>query len=135
MSQEFVSAKYTYEHLTVDYAAADGSHLLRTGGTIAWRFNNPGNLRPAKAGVAIYGAIGVGKTKSNGEFLIFASYEKGRAQKKALLRRKYNERTIYTMLAGVEDKNGNVTQGYAPASDNNDPQVYADAISKQTGFP
>jgi uncharacterized protein (TIGR02594 family) len=135
MSQEFVSAKYTYEHLTVDYAAADGSHLLRTGGTIAWRFNNPGNLRPAKAGVAIYGAIGVGKTKSNGEFLIFASYEKGRAQKKALLRRKYNERTIYTMLAGVEDKDGNVTQGYAPASDNNDPQVYADAISKQTGFP
>jgi uncharacterized protein (TIGR02594 family) len=135
MSQEFVSADYTYEHKTVDYAAADGSHLLRTGGTIAWRFNNPGNLRPAKPGVAIYGAIGVGKTKNNGEFLIFSSYEKGRAEKKALLRRKYNERTIYTMLAGVPDKNGNVVQGYAPESDNNDPQAYADSISTATGFP
>jgi LysM repeat protein len=135
MVKEFVSAKYTASLLTVDYAASDGSHLLRSGGTIAWRFNNPGNLRPAKTGVPIYGAIGVGATKSNGEFLIFASYTEGRAQKKALLRRKYNERTIYTMLAGIPDKKGKLHSGYAPASDKNDPEAYAEAISKPLGLP
>ena len=135
MVKKFVSAKYTASLLTVDYAAVDGSHLLRTGGTIAWRFNNPGNLRTARTGVPIYGAIGVGKTKSNGEFLIFASYADGRAQKKALLRRKYNERTIYTMLAGIPDKNGKLHSGYAPASDKNHPQDYAETISKPLGLP
>lgn len=135
MAKEFVSAKYTAKILTVDYAASDGSHLLRSGGTIAWRFNNPGNLRTAKTGIPIYGAIGVGKTKSNGEFLIFASYEEGRAQKKALLRRKYNERTIYTMLAGIPDKNGKLHSGYAPATDKNDPEAYAAAISAPLGLP
>jgi uncharacterized protein (TIGR02594 family) len=135
MVKEFVSAKYTASLLTVDYAASDGSHLLRTGGTIAWRFNNPGNLRPAKAGVPIYGAIGVGKTRTNGEFLIFSSYAEGRTQKKALLRRKYNERTIYTMLAGIPDKNGKLHGGYAPANDHNDPQSYAEDISTPLGLP
>jgi uncharacterized protein (TIGR02594 family) len=135
MSTTFVSAKYDPESLTVNYVQADGTHVLRTGGTIAWRFNNPGNIRPPRAGAVIMGAIGIGTSKSNGSFLIFASYEAGRAQKKSLLRRKYNERTIYTMLAGVPDKSGDLVQGYAPASDNNDPEAYAQAISKHTGFP
>jgi LysM repeat protein len=135
MVREFVSAKYNADLLTVDFAANDGSHLLRSGGTIAWRFNNPGNLRTAKKGVPILGAIGVGKTKSNGEFLIFASYEEGRAQKKALLRRKFNERTVYTMLAGIPDKNGVLHDGYAPANDKNDPQAYAEVITKPLGVP
>ncbi|EEF22476.1 conserved hypothetical protein, partial [Ricinus communis] len=81
------------------------------------------------------GAIGIGTTKGNGSFLIFASYEDGRAAKKSLLRRKYNERTIYTMLAGIPDKNGKIVMGYAPASDKNDPVAYANAISKHTGLP
>ena len=66
MSKTFVSAKYDASILTVDYLQSDGTHLLRTGGTIAWRFNNPGNIRPAKSGRLIMGAIGIGKTKSNG---------------------------------------------------------------------
>lgn len=131
---EYLSAKYDADTLTVDYAAGDGSHLLRTGGSAAWRFNNPGNLRPGRKGAALYGAIGVAKTKSNNSFLIFSSYEEGRKQKKLLLRRKYNGRTIYTMLAGVEDGHGNMIEGYAPASDNNNPTVYAQAISKHTGL-
>lgn len=135
MSKTFVSAKYDASILTVDYLQSDGTHLLRTGGTIAWRFNNPGNIRPAKSGRLIMGAIGIGKTKSNGSFLIFASYEAGREQKRSLLRRKYNDRTIYTMLAGVPDKNGNLIMGYAPASDKNDPQAYAAAISKHANLP
>lgn len=131
---EYLSAKYDADTLTCDYAAGDGSHLLRTGGTAAWRFNNPGNLRPGRKGKALYGAIGVAKTKTNNSFLIFSSYAEGRKQKKALLRRKYNQRTIYTMLAGVDDGQGNMIEGYAPASDKNNPATYAAAISKHTGM-
>lgn len=132
---EYLSAKYDVETVTCDYAAGDGSHLLRTGGTAAWRFNNPGNLRPSRKGTLLYGAIGIGKTKSNGSFLIFSSYEEGRKQKKALLRRKYNDRTIYTMLAGIDDGHGNMIEGYAPASDSNNPATYAEALSEHTGLP
>lgn len=135
MTTRFISAKYDVSTLTVDYAGSDGTHLLRTGGAIAWRFNNPGNIRPAKDGQLIMGAIGIGTTKGNGSFLIFASYDDGRAAKKSLLRRKYNERTIYTMLAGIPDKNGKMVMGYAPASDKNDPVAYANSISKHTGLP
>jgi uncharacterized protein (TIGR02594 family) len=132
---EYLSARYDAETMTCDYAAGDGSHMLRSGGTAAWRFNNPGNLRPGRKGKILYGAIGVGKTKTNNSFLIFSSYEEGRKQKKALLRRKYNSRTIYTMLAGIDDGNGNMIEGYAPASDSNNPVTYAEALSKHTGLP
>jgi len=135
MAARFVSAKYDVKTRTVDYASSDGTHLLRTGGTVAWRFNNPGNLRPTGNLKPIMGAIGVGTTEGNGSFLIFASYEEGRAQKKALLRRKYNNRTIYTMLAGVPDKKGKLVEGYAPEEDNNDPLAYAQAISDHSGLP
>jgi uncharacterized protein (TIGR02594 family) len=135
MAARFISAKYDVKTRTVDYASSDGTHLLRTGGTIAWRFNNPGNLRPTDSLKPILGAIGVGTTAGNGSFLIFASYEEGRAQKKALIRRKFNNRTIYTMLAGVPDRKGKLVEGYAPASDNNNPQEYAQAISDHTGLP
>lgn len=132
---KYLSAKYNADQLTVDYVAGDGTHLLRTGGTAAWRFNNPGNLRPGSGGRILYGAIGLAKTKTNGSFLIFSSYEEGRNQKKLLLRRKYNNRTIYTMLAGIPDGNGNLHEGYAPASDNNDPKNYATEIANHIGKP
>lgn len=138
MSREFISARYDAETLTVDYVGDDGTHLLRTGGTIAWRFNNPGNIRPPRKGKQlIMGAIGVGKTKKNASFLIFKSYAEGRLQKKQLLRRAYNDRTIYTMLTGIPnpDEPGTLMKGYAPATDNNDPLRYANAISKHTGLP
>ena len=138
MSREFISATYHADILTVDYAGNDGTHLLRTGGTIAWRFNNPGNIRPPQRGKQlIMGAIGIGKTRKNGAFLIFKSYAEGRLQKKQLLRRAYNERTIYTMLTGIPnpDAPGTLMKGYAPKTDNNDPLRYANAIRKHTGLP
>lgn len=39
---KFISAIYHSDILTVEYVADSGDHLLRSGGTIAWRFNNPG---------------------------------------------------------------------------------------------
>jgi hypothetical protein len=117
---KFIAASFDRPTLTVDYVADNGSHLLRSGGTIAWRFNNPGNIRPAKTNASI--RIGTGKTAS-GEFCIFPSYEVGRKAKKELLRRKYNQYTIAEAL-----------EIYAPRSEN-DTDAYIEHIIKKTGLP
>ncbi|TBO32739.1 LysM peptidoglycan-binding domain-containing protein [Aquabacterium lacunae] len=116
----FVAASFDRPTLTVDYLADDGSHFLRSGGTIAWRFNNPGNIRPAPTNASL--RIGTGKTAS-GEFCIFPSYEIGRRAKKELLRRKYN---AYTIPEAMEI--------YAPRSEN-DTDAYIEHIVKKTGLP
>ena len=116
----FVAASFDKPTLTVDYVADDGSHLLRSGGTIAWRFNNPGNIRPASTNASL--RIGTGKTAS-GEFCIFPSYEIGRRAKKELLRRKYN---AYTIPEAMEI--------YAPRSEN-DTDAYIEHIVKKTALP
>lgn len=117
---KLISASFDKPTLTVDYVADDGSHLLRNGGTIAWRFNNPGNIRPAKTNVSL--RIGTGKTAS-GEFCIFPSYEIGRRAKKELLRRKYNQFTIPEAM-----------EVYAPRSEN-DTDSYIEHIIKKTNLP
>ena len=117
---KFIAATFDKPTLTVDYVADDGSHLLRSGGTIAWRFNNPGNIRPAKTNASL--RIGTGKTAS-GEFCIFPSYEVGRKAKKELLRRKYDPYTIPEAL-----------EIYAPRSEN-DTDAYIEHIVKKTGLP
>jgi hypothetical protein len=85
---------------------------LRSGGSICWRFNNPGNLRPS---VNIKTAIGIGESKS-GEFLIFPDYETGRAEETALLRRKYNNKSIasamYIYAPPVQKQNRGVYRLY-----------------------
>jgi len=92
---------------------------LRSGGTVAWRFNNPGNMRPPSRHVKT--AIGIGNTAS-GDFFIFPDYATGRAEKKALLRRKYNNHTIASAM-----------QIYAPPNEN-DTEAYIDFICHHTGF-
>ncbi|MGS1026011.1 TIGR02594 family protein [Burkholderia glumae] len=116
---KFISATHDKATLTVQYVADNGDILLRSGGTIAWRFNNPGNLRPKSKYVKT--SIGVGSTAS-GNFFIFPDYETGRAEKKALLRRKYNDMSISEAL-----------QVYAPPSENNT-EAYIQAICSGTGF-
>lgn len=117
---KLIAATFDKPTLTVDYVADNGSHLLRSGGTIAWRFNNPGNIRPANTNASL--RIGTGKT-SSGEFCIFPSYEIGRRAKKELLRRKYDQYTI-----------PNAMEIYAPPSEN-DTEAYIDHIIKKTGLP
>ena len=90
----FISATYHPDILTVEYVAENGDHLLRSGGTIAWRFNNPGNLRPGSKYTL---HIGKGKTKS-GVFLIFPTAEAGRTEKKGLLLRKYKDDSVTQMM-------------------------------------
>ncbi|MBN3757849.1 TIGR02594 family protein [Paraburkholderia sp. Tr-20389] len=115
----FVSATHDKSTLTVQYVADNGDILLRSGGTIAWRFNNPGNMRPPSKYVTT--SIGVGDSKS-GKFFIFPDYDTGRAEKKALLRRKYNNETIASAM-----------EIYAPRSEN-DTDAYIKWICDHTGF-
>ncbi|WP_070105750.1 TIGR02594 family protein [Burkholderia plantarii] len=116
---KFISATHDKATLTVQYVADNGDILLRSGGTIAWRFNNPGNLRPKSKYVLT--SIGVGNTAS-GDFFIFPDYDTGRAEKKALLRRKYNDMSISDAM-----------QVYAPPNENNT-EAYIQAICNGTGF-
>lgn len=115
---KFIKASYNEKLKTVEYVADNGDRLLRKGGTIAWRFNNPGNLRP---GPKYKLHIGQGQTAS-GVFLIFPTPEAGREEKKGLLLRKYKEDTISQML-----------YTYAPPSEN-DTEGYISSICKKTGF-
>jgi hypothetical protein len=57
----------------------DGKIVLRTGGTIPWRFNNPGKLKQNDFAKQL-GSIG-----SDGTFAIFPSYDIGRKALKAYL--------------------------------------------------
>lgn len=117
----FVKATYHASTKTVEYEAACGTRLLKTGGTLNWRFNNPGNLISAKNQP---GKIGVGVVYNPGKhsFAIFSSVEAGEHAKSSLLKRKYNDYTIPDMM-----------KKYAPGNDSNDPDGYANFIMSESG--
>ena len=117
----FVKATYHASTKTVEYEAACGTRLLKTGGTLNWRFNNPGNLISAKNQP---GKIGVGVVYNPGKhsFVIFSSVEAGEHAKSSLLKRKYNDYTIPDMM-----------KKYAPGNDSNDPDGYANFIMSESG--
>lgn len=114
----FIKASYNEKLGVAEYIADNGDRLLRSGGTIAWRFNNPGNLRP---GAKYKLQIGQGKTAS-GVFLIFPTPEAGREEKRQLLLRKYKDDSISRML-----------YTYAPPKEN-DTEAYINTVCKKTGF-
>lgn len=94
------------------YYYDNGTYLTKEGGTVAWRNNNEGNLRP---GALSSNRIGVDKKN----FAVFATPEDGHAAKKYLLfsSSKYKDLTLKQAIAK-----------YAPASDNNNPTQYANYI-------
>ncbi|HEY0588397.1 MAG TPA: hypothetical protein VGD52_19850 [Pseudoduganella sp.] len=111
---KYVSAR-NGENLSVIYVAEDGSEYLHSGGTRAWRNNNPGNLSKAeKSGFA----IGVG-----GSFAVFPNHAAGKAALKFVLLSVYKEKRL--------DK---VFEKYAPSADNNDPEHYTKLVKKFTGL-
>ena len=99
------------------YYYSDGSYLTKEGGTVAWRNNNEGNLRP---GSLSSNRIGVDKKN----FAIFATPEDGHAAKKYLL----FSSSSYKDLS-LKD----AIKKYAPGSDNNDPVKYANFIMTKAG--
>ncbi|HFT7493944.1 TIGR02594 family protein [Enterobacter ludwigii] len=119
-----VKAIYHLEIKTVEYEADDGTLLLKTAGTLNWRFNNPGNIMALPNASKQNGRIGAGTVynpKKN-TFAIFSSMEVGEREKCALLKRKYRDNTISEMMSQ-----------YAPATAGNDPVAYANFISSESG--
>lgn len=96
------------------YHYADGSYLTKEGGTVAWRNNNEGNLRP---GSLSSNRIGVDKKN----FAVFATPEDGHNAKKNLLfgSSSYKDLTLKQTI-----------NKYAPSSDGNDPTSYVNFIMK-----
>lgn len=120
----FVKATYHLETKTVEYETGDGTRLLKTAGTLSWRFNNPGNIIALPDASKQKGRIGAGTVynpKKN-TFVIFSSIEVGEREKCALLKRKYREHTISDMMSQ-----------YAPETAGNDPVAYANFISSESG--
>lgn len=117
----FINAIYHASTKTVEYESSSGTRLLKTGGSLNWRFNNPGNLISVKNQ---QGKIGVGVVYNPGKhsFAIFSSIEAGDNAKRSLLKRKYNDYTIPEMM-----------EKYAPWSDGNNPEAYADFIMSESG--
>jgi LysM repeat protein/peptidoglycan hydrolase-like protein with peptidoglycan-binding domain len=96
------------------------SREVRAKGSLAWRNNNPGNIRNG----AFADAHGAFKGKKNHGFAIFPDHDTGFAALTALLKTDaYKRLTLTTAM-----------QKYAPASDNNDPAAYARSVSKMTGL-
>ena len=120
----FIKATYHLETKTVEYEAGDGTRLLKTAGTLNWRFNNPGNIMALPDASKQKGRIGVGTVYNPKEntFAIFSSIEAGEREKCALLRRKYRNDTISEMMSQ-----------YAPETAGNDPVAYANFISSESG--
>ncbi|PVZ79395.1 hypothetical protein C9426_33715 [Serratia sp. S1B] len=119
---KYVRATHHKESLTVEYVADDNSRYLRSGGTICWRFFNPGNIRPSKTSVCDRFKIGIGDTKS-GEFMIFPSYEVGWKALKLLLSITYKDFIIER-----------IANKFAPKKDKNDPEKYTRFLVKESGI-
>ncbi|AZN35325.1 TIGR02594 family protein [Iodobacter ciconiae] len=127
----WIKASYNSELRTVDFVDANGSHLIRSGGTLPWRLNNPGNLRPPVVkGVPspkkTQGYIGIAASpKPNGElgyFFIFPDYNTGRNAIKGNLKRLYSNKSIRSAI-----------QSYAPSNENNT-NKYIDDLQKNSGL-
>jgi hypothetical protein len=95
---------------------ADGSIETRSGGSLSWRNNNPGNMR---AGVS--GFVPIGK---NSGFAIFLNEATGFSAMLANLQTsRYQSLTV-----------GGAIATWAPGSDGNDPAAYAAQVAKWTGL-
>jgi hypothetical protein len=93
---------------------------VRAQGSIAWRNNNPGNIRNGR----FTDSHGAFKGKSNRGFAIFPSHAVGFAALLALLKT-----DAYRPLSVAA-----AMKRYAPSEDSNDPVAYAASVSKMTGL-
>lgn len=125
---KLISATYHPNIEVAEFICEDGRHLLRSGGTLPWRINNPGDLTarmvdgvpaPRKA----KGYVGFATTRSGRTFLIFPDEDAGREELKANLKRLHGDRTIPEAIPV-----------YAPKKEN-DTEKYARDLLKTSGIP
>ena len=108
------------------YYHANGDIKMRTGGWVAWRNNNIGNIN---YGLKDSRVIGHGGPKARnslrGRFAVFASEQEGKE-------------ALRTMLRGPAYANKSILDAmkkYAPASDRNNPWNYANSIKDEIDKP
>ncbi len=114
---KLTSATYHPNIEVAEFICDDGRHLLRQGGTLPWRINNPGDLTArvvngAPAPKKAKGYIGFATTKSGRVFLIFPDENAGRAELKANLKRMHGEKTIPQAIPSYAPNHENNTQKY-----------------------
>ena len=89
--------------MRIQYKGSDDTGFIRRGGSLAWRFFNPGNLRRSDLQCTRL------DTDPSGTFAVFDSYETGRLALRTLLRgNMYSNLTIEQAIAK-----------YAPPTENN----------------
>lgn len=79
----------------------DGSVIARQG-TVAWRMNNPGNLRYA-AWEKEFNALGEADAGTSGKFAVFATALDGMNAQKKLIFDKYSNLTIYQLMSKYDN--------------------------------
>ncbi len=78
---------------------------VKVGGSLAWRANNPGNLRDASSKIGhVSGAVGT--------FAVFANLDDGRAAQRALYLNKYGAMTVRDAVAKLTPPSENNTVRY-----------------------
>lgn len=111
--------KVTYAEKVTIYINANGEKIKRSGGSAAWRNNNPGNIRKSKTAYS-FGAIG-----ETDKWAVFPDEETGlNAVVKLLQSKSYRDLSIKAAI-----------NKWAPSSDGNNPENYARKVSRMTGLP
>ena len=78
---------------------------VKVGGSLAWRANNPGNLRGAATKIgSVTGAVGT--------FAVFATLDAGRAAQRALYLDKYGDMTVHDAINKLTPPSENDTAKY-----------------------
>jgi len=79
--------------------------VVKVGGSLAWRANNPGNLRDASTKIGtVPGAVG--------NFAVFATLEDGRKAQKNLYLSTYGDMTVTAAINKLTPSNENDTKQY-----------------------
>lgn len=111
----FIKAEKGPNNSTV-YHAADGSRTVKSGGSWAWRNNNPGNMRKGKYS-RDNGCIGY-----SGGFAVFPTREQGQAALVDLIENSYKNSSLHSMI-----------KRYAPPKDKNKTAKYLKFILSKLG--
>ena len=111
----YTITKVNDSQMRIKYQKKDGSGFIRNGGTIPWRFLNPGALRGSSL------ACGTLSTKPNGRFAVFESAEIGKKALHVLLSTNdgYKGKTIAQAI-----------RIYAPSHENNTTKYINDLKNK-----
>jgi hypothetical protein len=115
-SDQYIKARGGPNGITI-YYTNDNRLMIRSGGTWAWRNNNPGNMRSGNYSKN-NGCIGY-----SGGFAVFPTLEQGEIALRDLLKNGYKGSSIQSMI-----------KRYAPGIDKNNPKRYLKFILAKIGI-